>query len=190
MAQPRPVALTIQALDLLPPDERVELIDGSLVYETMTSFEHGDAQSSLIGEIKSRFGGGGSSTGATAWWLASEVTVEYSPTQAFRHDAAGWRKDRLPARPVGPRVSARPDWACEILSTNKRKDLVEKRAVLQALGVPHYWLMDLDVPLLTVLRLTTSGYVIAATVAPGERARLEPFDAIEIEVTRLFGDLG
>lgn len=33
------------------------------------------------------------------------------------------------------------------------------------------------------------GYLIAATVTPGERARLEPFDAVELDVARLFGDL-
>lgn len=33
------------------------------------------------------------------------------------------------------------------------------------------------------------GYLIAVTAEPGERARLEPFDAIELEVARLFGDI-
>ncbi len=188
VAQPTAPQRTVDALDALPDDERVELIDGTLVYET-TSFEHGDAQSSLGGEIKSRFGGDGPGGGVSGWWIGSEVTVEYAATQAFRHDVAGWRKDRVPERPVGRRVRVRPDWVCEILSTNKRKDLVEKRAVLQARGVPHYWIVDLHVPLLTVLRLGNDGYVIAATVAPGETARVEPFEAVELDVARLFGDV-
>lgn len=55
--------------------------------------------------------------------------------------------------------------------------------------MPHDWIVDLDVPLLTVLRHATDGYLIAKTAEPGERARLEPFDAIELEVAGLFGDI-
>ena len=83
----------------------------------------------------------------------------------------------------------RPEWVCEVLSTNRNKDLVDKRRVLHQHGVPHYWIVDLEEPLLTVLRHHSDGYLIVSTVAPGERARLEPFDAVELEVTRLFGDL-
>ena len=113
----------------------------------------------------------------------------YADTQCFRHDVVGWRKSRVPERPVGKRVAIRPDWVCEVLSTNRNKDLVDKRRVLHAHGVPHYWTLDPDTPLLTVLRYHADGYLIAATVAPGERARLEPFQAVELEVSRLFGDL-
>ena len=189
MGEPAAKVVTLDALDAIPDTQRVELIDGELVYEAMTSFEHGDAQSSLAAEIKQRFGGGGGGGGGTAWWIATEVTVEYSPSQAFRHDVAGWRKDRVAKRPVGRRVKALPDWACEILSTNKKKDLVDKRRVLHAREVPHYWMMDLDARVLTVLRWHREGYILAAAVSPGDRASLEPFDAVELEVTKLFGDL-
>jgi Uma2 family endonuclease len=188
MADPARKILTVEALDAVPDSERAELIDGALVYEAMTSFEHGDAQSSLAAEIKQRFGGGGGSD-RPAWWIATEVTVEYEAAQAFRHDVAGWRKDRVPKRPVGRRVKTLPDWACEILSTNKKKDLVDKRRVLHAHEVPHYWIVDLDARVLTVLRWNREGYILAATVSPGERAALEPFDAVELDVTKLFGDL-
>jgi hypothetical protein len=57
-------------------------------------------------------------------------------------------------------------------------------------GVSHCWIVDLEAPLLTVLRHHPDGYLIVATVAPGETARLEPFHEIEVELSRLFGDLG
>lgn len=178
--------LTVDVLDGLA-DERVEVIDGELVEEAMTSFAHGDAQSSLVGEIKPRVrGGDGERPG---WWIATEVTVVYAPTQGFRHDVAGWRKDRVPARPEGRKVATRPDWVCEILSTNRRKDLEDKRRVLHAAGVPHYWLLDPDGQTLTVLRHHAAGYVVVTVVSPGDRAHLEPFDELELEVVRLFGDV-
>ncbi|NUP09442.1 MAG: Uma2 family endonuclease [Polyangiaceae bacterium] len=180
---------TVADLDAFDQDEdRVELIGGEIVRES-TSFEHGDAQLSIGIEIKGRFQGSGP-PGGEGWWFGSEVDVVYSEIDCFRHDVSGWRKSRVPDRPAGRRVRIRPDWVCEILSTNRNKDLRDKRRTLHQHGVPHYWIMDLEEPLLTVLRHHADGYVIIATVGPGERARLEPFDAVELEVAALFGDLG
>ena len=179
--------VTVDALDAFEDDEHVEVIDGELVRET-TSFAHGDAQISLGGEIKSRFRGDGEG-GAPGWWIGTEVTVVFAPTQGFLHDVAGWRKDRVPRRPEGRKVVLRPDWVCEILSSNKRKDLVTKRKTLHEAGVPPYWILDPDKLELTVLRHAPEAYLLVATVFPGDFARLEPFDAVELEVTRLFGDI-
>jgi Uma2 family endonuclease len=180
--------VTVDVLDTLPDEERAEVIDGVVVYEAMTGFPHGDAQSSLASELKSRFGGGGP-PGAGGWWIATEVTVVYAADQGFRHDLAGWRKDRVLERPTERKVKIRPDWVCEILSTNRRKDLVQKRRVLHANGVPHYWIVDPDAFELSILRWHADAYLLVATVSPGETARLEPFDAVELDVTRLFGDI-
>jgi Uma2 family endonuclease len=182
--------LTAEALDAYGEDDHVELIDGELVIETMTSFEHGDAQMSLGGTLKRYFGGNGPPGGGGGWWLASEVDVEYANTQVLRHDLSGWRKSRVPARPAGKRMTTPPDWVCEILSTNRNRDLVDKRRILHSHSVPHYWLVDLEEPLLTVLRYHPDGYLIVATARPGERSQLEPFADVELEVTGLFGDPG
>jgi hypothetical protein len=40
-----------------------------------------------------------------------------------------------------------------------------------------------------VLRHTPEGYVVVTTVTPAMRARLEPFDVVELDVTLLFGDV-
>lgn len=187
MATATPTLLTAEALSALDPEVHAEIVGGELVVEAMTRFEHGDAQSSIAVEIKSRFGGSGS--GRSGWWLGVETTVEYTSHEVYRHDLAGWRKARVPQRPVGFPILTRPDWVCEVLSTNRRKDLVEKREVLHAAVVGHYWLVDLDSMLLTVLRHHPDGYLVVKTVSPGDVARLEPFDAVELEVERLFGDL-
>jgi Uma2 family endonuclease len=188
VANPARRVATVSDLDKFGEDDHVEIINGELVQEAMTSFEHGDAQSSMSGELKWHFRGGGP-PGGEGWWIATEVDVVYADTQCFRHDISGWRKARVHERPVGTRVQIRPDCVCEVLSTNRNKDLVDKRRVLHQQGVPHYWIVDLDGPLLTVLRHHADGYLMVATVAPGERARLEPFDAVELEVSRLFGDI-
>ena len=55
--------------------------------------------------------------------------------------------------------------------------------------VPHYWILDPDGKTLSVLRWHADGYLLVAAVSPGDAAALEPFDAVELEVRTLFGDL-
>jgi Uma2 family endonuclease len=84
----------------------------------------------------------------------------------------------------------RPDWVCEILSTNRRRDLVDKLNVLAAVGAPFYWIVDPDEKTITVLRLELQGYVVALATAAGETVRAQPFDAVELRVSAIFGDEG
>ena len=189
MSDPVRHRFTIADLDALDERERASLVDGELLRDAMTSFEHGDAQSSLVGAIKQRFGGGGPPEGDGGWWIGTEVNVVYTSERVLRHDIAGWPKTDVPERPVGKRVDVRPGWVCEILSTNRNHDLIFTRRVLHAAEVPFYWTVDLEEPLLTVLRYHPDGYLIVATVAPGERAELPPFDAVELDVKSLFGDI-
>jgi Uma2 family endonuclease len=180
--------VTVEILNDFDDDDRVEVVGGELVRDAITTFEHSDAQLATGTELRIRFGGRGPD-GRGGWWIGTEVTIIYANDEGFRHDLAGWRKQSTPKRPRGPRVTERPDWVCEILSTNRRKDLVHKRAVLHAHGVGHYWIMDVDVMRLTVLRHHADGYLVAAEHVPGDRARIEPFDAVELDVSRLFGDI-
>ena len=47
--------------------------------------------------------------------------------------------------------------------------------------------MDLERQLLSVLRWHEKGYTIIADVSPGQKAHLEPFADIELDVAVLFG---
>ena len=84
-----------------------------------------------------------------------------------------------------------PDWICEVLSPSTADvDTGRKREAYHRAGVAFYWLADPERRSLTVLRWMDEGYVIAAVVAAGERARLAPFDVIEFDVDDVFVDEG
>lgn len=177
------------AADLLalPDDVRAEIIGGEVVEKALPSFEHGRAQGRLAAsymQFDRRAGHGGPG----GWWIGSEVEIEYETHELYRHDLAGWRRERVSECPRGRPVHVHPDWACEILSpSNWVHDTVSKFRTLERHGVPYYWIVDLEHGVLTVYRFGGRVYEVAALARPGERARLEPFTDVEMEVAVLFG---
>jgi len=148
--------------------------------------EHGSAQFALSGILFSPFGSsrGG---GPGGWWLMTEVEVESTQAEVFRHDLVGWRRERSPTRPRGRPVSLRPDWVCEILSeSNASNDTVRKLRALHRAGVPHYWLLDPERLTLTVLRWTSDGYLEALGATADETVRAEPFEAVALDLATIF----
>ncbi len=179
---------TLADLLAIPEAERRhELIEGSIVEKGAATGEHGAAQRKLSAHVDpfdQRPGGrrpGG-------WWFATEVDVYFDPANTFRPDVVGWRRDRVLERPRGIPIMARPDWLCEILSTNKRNDLITKKRVYHRHQVPHYWIIDPERETLTVYRWGQDGYVEILVAEPGEEVRAEPFEAISLQVGVLFGD--
>ena len=103
-------------------------------------------------------------------------------------DIAGWRRERMPEMPDAPFFTLAPDWVCEVLSTNKRNDLVKKKRVYHLHQVANYWLIDPVQEILTVYRWGPDGYIEVLAAERGERVKAEPFDAITLQVGVLFGD--
>ena len=109
--------------------------------------------------------------------------------EIYRPDVSGWRRDRVPERPVGRPISIRPDLVCEILSeSNAATDQVDKFRVYAESGVPFYWIGDPSRKILTVYRLEGTGYAVALQTKHGEVVNAPPFDALSLRVGLLFGD--
>ena len=81
----------------------------------------------------------------------------------------------------------RPDWVCEILSTNKRNDLILKKRVYHRHQIPHYWIIDPERETLMDYRWAQDGYVEILAAGRGEEVCAEPFEAIQLQVGVLFG---
>lgn len=178
---------TFADLAALPDEVRAEIIHGAISEKAAPSAEHADSQAALAGFLRPRFHrGSGSPSG---WWILTEIDVEYGAHELFRHDIAGWRRERVPQRPTGRPLRERPDWVAEILSpSNERRDLVDKFRVLQGAGVPYYWVLHPIEKVLVVHRLESPGYVVALTAGAGETVRAEPFAEVDLRVDVLFGD--
>jgi Uma2 family endonuclease len=178
---------TIDDLVALPESQPAELIHGELIIYGQPSLRHGKAQRSL-GSLLDPFDRKGDGHGPGGWWIITEAGVRYSPNTACRHDLAGWKRERLPTLLDEEYVSTMPDWVCEILSSsNRSNDLVRKKAILHQARVPHYWTLDPSDKIISVHRWAEAGYVNIANCEAGERARLEPFEVIEVDISYLLG---
>ncbi len=187
-ASSKPAPATAEDLLAIVDHDRLEIIAGEIVEKALPSPEHGFSESRLGGVLHGfnrrpgRRGPGGS-------WIMAEVHVEYRTGELYCHDTAGWRRDRTPERPTGCPIRIRPDWVCEIISPkHERQDLVVKPRVLHAAEVPHYWALHPEEKMLLVHRWTPDGYTVVLAATSGDRVRAEPFDAIELDVSELFGD--
>ncbi len=190
MAAPRSSKpATFADLAALGDDVRAEIIHGVIIEKAAPSIEHSFAQGSVLHAVIHRYGRRPGGRWPGGWWIATEVETEYETHEVFRHDAVGWRRDRVPELPREWPVRVRPDWACEVLSpSNEKRDRHDKMRVLHAAGVPHYWILDPDEKILIVHRWSPEGYVVVLTASSGETIRAEPFDAVELRVDVLFGD--
>lgn len=186
-ARTKPAA-TIDDLLAIPEDRRRhEIVDGVLLEKEAATGKHGGVQvrlSQRLGPYDRRPGG----RGPGGWWFATEVEVQLAPDQVFRPDVAGWRRERLAALPSEVPILVRPDWVCEILSQNRRNDLIRKKRAYHRYQVGHYWIVDPVEETLAVHRWHDDGYVEVLIADRDERVRVEPFDELEFRVGVLFGD--
>ena len=109
---------------------RFELIGGELVERGAATGRHGGAQGRtfrVLGPFDRRSGGPPDRPGG--WIFATEADIYFDETNTLRPDVSGWRRERLAALPEEFPVRVLPDWTCEVLSTNKRNDLIRKKRV-------------------------------------------------------------
>jgi Uma2 family endonuclease len=188
MVAPGTKLATAADLGALPDDSRAEILHGVIVEKARPSGEHGASQAAFGTVLGRRFQRRPGGRWPGGWWFGHAIEVEYEPHEVYLHDVVGWRRDHMPHSPTGRPVRIRPDWVCELLSPeNAKRDRIDKFQVLHTNGVPHYWIADPLECTLIVHRWEPRGYLVVLTAAAGDVVRAEPFDAVELRVSTLFG---
>ena len=162
---PLPWGAVLNEHDLasMPDDgHRYELLDGTLLVSPAPNESHQTCVTSLVVLLRIARRPG-------LKVLVAPFDVRLSQVTVLEPDVLVADKTGMtPARLEGP-----PLLAVEVLSPSTRHiDLGAKRLAYEAAGVPAYWLVDPEVPSLTVLELDAGRYVERATVAGDE-----PFSA-------------
>jgi Uma2 family endonuclease len=131
-----------------------------------------------------QLGGGGPG----GWWILDEPELQLEPKEPLVPDLAGWRVERMPALPDTHYFTVVPDWTCEVLSRSTEKlDRDEKLPLYAEHGVRHVWLVDPNARSLEVYTLGNKArWEQVRHYRENERARIPPFDAIEIDLSSLW----
>lgn len=172
--------------DLLAvPDHMVaEILDGDLFASPRPAPRHASATSGLGGALYAPFDRGRGGPGG--WRILFEPELHLG-RDVLVPDLAGWRRERQPALPDTAYFTVVPDWVCEVISPSTASmDRVRKLAIYAREQVSHAWLVDPIARTLEVLRLDAGRWTILTTVADAGLVRVEPFAAIELDLSWLW----
>jgi Uma2 family endonuclease len=186
MTEPARARATYEDVLAAPPEQVAEVVSGELHLSPRPAFGHARASTGLTGQLDGPFYLGRGGPGG--WIILAEPELHLGGEPAIVvPDLAGWRRETMPELPEVAFTTIVPDWACEVLSPSTRRfDRGEKVPLYAREGVGHLWLIEPTDQLVEVLRLEGGRYTIVATVAGEVPARLEPFDAIEIDLAALW----
>lgn len=187
MSTPARRTATYQDLEQLPDHLVGEIVDGELHTSPRPAPRHAVSASELGADLIPPFSRGRGGPGG--WWILFE------PELHLGHDVvvpnlAGWRRERLPSvTDDPPYLTLAPDWLCEVLSPSTyRLDRIKKLRIYAREGVPHVWLLHPGERTLEVLRLESGRWAIVATHADDAIVRVEPFDAVAVDLLPLWGE--
>ena len=187
MAKPASKLATYNDLRDLPEETRAEILAGHVVASPAPLPRHSKAQGAVRRFLGGPFDDDDGRGGPGGWWIFVEVDVALDQHDIVRPDLAGWRRERL-LRPGATRpIEVVPDWVCEVVSpSTAARDRVTKRNLYARSGVAHYWLIDPEARVFEALALHDGSWFELGVYDDAATARIPPFDAVELEIGRLF----
>lgn len=175
---------TYTDLTAVPENFVAEILGGELYASPRPVFAHA-AVASALGVLLGgpfRFG----INGPGGWLIVAEPELHLG-ADVVVPDLAGWRTERISAEPYAAYPTLAPDWICEVLSPSTEAiDRTKKMKIYAREQVVHAWLIAPLLQTLEVLRTVRQGWALLAKYEGGERVRAEPFEAVELELTRVW----
>jgi Uma2 family endonuclease len=186
MPDPARRRATYQDVIDAPEHQVAEIVDGALYLSPRPAAPHAVASSRVGGLMSGPFDFGRGGPGG--WWILDEPELHFG-ADVLVPDLAGWRKDRMPVVPPAPFLELAPDWVCEVVSPKTgRLDRMRKLPVYAREGVARAWLIDPLQRTIEVFRLDSGRWVLVNVFGDDQVARLEPFDAIDIDLLDVWGE--
>jgi Uma2 family endonuclease len=157
-----------------------EIVRGVLVTQPRPAARHARAASRL-GNVLGPFDLGGAE-GPGGWIILIEPELHLGP-DILVPDLAGWRRSRMPELPDVAAFDLAPDWVCEVVSPSTAAlDRADKLPIYAKAGVSYAWLVDPLAQTLEAYKQEGGRWLLLATFKDSARVRVEPFDAMELEL--------
>ena len=175
------IRLTLDEFLALPPmEQRCELIDGVLRIAAFPIPDHQFLVAALLARITQQI------TDTRQGIALHRTGLILARDSAVGPDIAVIRADRTHI--IGATViNGAPDLVVEVLSSNRRADLVRKRELYQAISIPEYWILDGAADTLTVLALGSDGrYRERAVLTAADILTTPLFPQFSLPLAQLF----
>lgn len=186
MTQSARRAATYQDIAALPEHLVGEIVAGELQVSPRPAIPHALGTSALGATLVPRYQFGDGGPGG--WWILDEPELHLGQDVVVP-DLAGWRRTRMPELPRDSFVTLAPDWVCEFVSPfTSRFDRTKKLPLYARERIPHLWLLDPSAETLEVFRLEGEHWVLIGSHGGDDVVRAEPFEQIEIDLKRIWGD--
>ena len=178
-------------LEDLPDTVTGEIIDGRLLVSARGAPVHAEVASALgallINPLRLGIGGPGGWILIDKPQLHLEKSRATDESNALVPDLSGWRRERLPERPLTAFYEVVPDWICQVLSPATAVDArVEKMPVYARVGVKWTWLIDPVGRTLEGYELVANRWAMIAVHRDNQKVRVAPFDAFELDLRLLW----
>lgn len=185
---PRKLRTFRDIIDALPEHMTGQVIGGRLVVIPRPAPAHANAAGALRellgGPLQRSLGGPG------GWWIIPEPELELGIDPNFEPvdpDLVGWRRERMEHLPTTASFATVPDWVCEVLSPSTEvHDRAEKMPFYARAGIDHAWLVDPMERTLEAFRRDGAVFRPTGTWRGDARVKVEPFDAIELDLGYLW----
>ena len=169
-----------------PVDEGVwELADGVLFEMAPPTYDHQNLTDYLVRMINNFL----DTTTPLIGVAVSGIGVVLSESTAPTPDMVYVRAERAHLI-QGSFVEGLPDLAVEVMSQDRRRDLVMKRGWYAEAGVPEYWIMDPVNDTITVLELSGGEYVERAVLGRADTLTTAMIPGFALALERLFSNPG
>lgn len=184
MNEPKRKPATYEDVLRAPETMVAEVVEGDLYLTPRPSKPHTLSASRLGGELSGPFDRG---KGGPGGWIILTEPELHLKADILVPDLAGWRVERSPLAGDEPYFTVAPDWICEIVSPGTgRLDRVRKMPIYAAREVRNAWIIDPLARSLEAYRNENGRWVLIATHADQEVVRVEPFDAVPLELAALW----
>ncbi len=179
MSEPAGKIATYDDLYNIPENMTGEIINGELIVSPRPARRHIRAASIMGMKIGSPYDLG-EGDGPGGWIILIEPEIGFGDHITIP-DLAGWKKERFPKEEPHNWIGVTPDWVCEIFSPGSAlRDRTDKKIIYGEYGVGHLWLVDPLNMILEAFRLENGQWVPLGVFGGKQKARIEPFQEIEI----------